>query len=339
MISGCRCSPERAWSTIAPISGYIGQTRSLPPWSLGPVPADRALVVERAGRVVAADPRGGRGVVGAVARLVAQRPGDDRRVVLVALDHPGDALDPGRQVARVVAQRALERVALDVRLGDHVQPELVGQVREGRVVGVVRGPHGVEPELLHQDQVGAHRLDRDDPPGDLVEVVAVDPAQVDAPAVDEEVHPADLDAPEADPQLGGLDDLAAGRAERHGQRVERRRLRGPRRDAGELGPERDHPLPRRLERPVELRPGGPVGGIEAAPAVDGHAAHQRAARRVERVRRAGERRRLAARAGRPGRRRAPRPSSRPRTRSRRSRRRPTARACRSSGPRRARRWP
>ena len=96
---------------------------------LGPVPADRALVVERARRVVAADPRGGRVVVGAVARLVAQRPGDDRRVVLVAQDHPGDALDPRGQVARVVAQRALERVGLDVRLGDHVQPELVGQVQ------------------------------------------------------------------------------------------------------------------------------------------------------------------------------------------------------------------
>ena len=306
---------------------------------VGPVPADRALVVERAGRVVAADPRGGRGVVGAVAGLVAERPGDDRRVVLVALDHPGDALDPGRQVARVVAQRALERVALDVRLGDHVQPELVGQVREGRVVGVVRGAHGVEPELLHQDEVGAHRLDRDDPPGDLVEVVAVDPAQVDPPAVDEEVHAADLDAPEADPQLGGLDDVAAGRAERHGQRVERRasprsRARrrgsppGARRSPAGVARARGRAPPRRpgrrhRSRARRRRPCGASATGSSGPAD------------------APDRRRPAPRhgAGRPGRRSVPRPSSRPRTRSPRTRRRPTARACRSSGPRRARRWP
>ena len=34
MISGWRWSPERAWSTIAAIGGYIGQVRSLTPWSL-----------------------------------------------------------------------------------------------------------------------------------------------------------------------------------------------------------------------------------------------------------------------------------------------------------------
>ncbi len=34
MISGWRCSPDRAWSTIAEIGGYIGQVRSLTPWSL-----------------------------------------------------------------------------------------------------------------------------------------------------------------------------------------------------------------------------------------------------------------------------------------------------------------
>ena len=62
------------------------------------------------------------------------------------------------EVARVVAQRALERVRLDVGLVDDVQAELVGQVEEGRVVRVVRGADGVEPELLHEHEVGAHRL-------------------------------------------------------------------------------------------------------------------------------------------------------------------------------------
>ena len=102
------------------------------------------------------------------------------------------------QVARVVAQRALERVRLDVGLVDDVQPELVGQVEERRVVRVVRGPDRVEPELLHRDEVGAHRLGGDHAAGVLVEVVAVDAADEDAPAVDQEVHAADLDPPEAD---------------------------------------------------------------------------------------------------------------------------------------------
>ncbi len=59
-----------------------------------PVEADRTLVVERPGRVVAAQPGRGRLVVRAVAGLVAERPEDDRRVVLVAQGHPRHAVDP-----------------------------------------------------------------------------------------------------------------------------------------------------------------------------------------------------------------------------------------------------
>ena len=57
------------------------------------------------------------------------------------------------EVAVVVAQRALEGVRFDVGLVDDVQPEFVGQVEERRIVRVVRGPHGVEPELLHQHEI------------------------------------------------------------------------------------------------------------------------------------------------------------------------------------------
>ena len=84
-----------------------------------------------------------------------------------------------RQVAGVVAERALEGVRLDVGLVDDVQPELVGQLEEGRVVRVVRGAHGVEAEPLHEHEVGAHRLAGHDAPGVLVEVVPVDAADED----------------------------------------------------------------------------------------------------------------------------------------------------------------
>ena len=69
-------------------SGYIGQTTSVtaaPDPRLGhPAVHDRPLVVEEATRVGTPDPRG-RGVMGgAVAGLVAQRPGDDAGVVAVS---------------------------------------------------------------------------------------------------------------------------------------------------------------------------------------------------------------------------------------------------------------
>ncbi len=229
-----------------------------------PVVADGALVVERPARVVAAQP-GGRGVVvEAVARLVAERPEDDRRMVLVALRHPRHAIDPLREIPVVVAQGALEGVRFDVGLADDVHPELVGQGEEGRVVRVVRGAHGVEPELLHQDEVGMHRFDRDDPPGVLVEVVAVDAPQVDPGAVDQQVQALDLDPPEAD--LGGrlLDDLAIRVAQRDRQRVEVRRLRGPAGDGGEVQVPGDEPVGRRSLAAVDGGPRGLVLGREQA---------------------------------------------------------------------------
>ena len=121
-----------------------------------PVPADRALVVERPRRVVAADPAGGSVVVSSVPRFVAKRPDDHRGVVLVTADHARDPVHPGVQVARVVAQPVDEGVRLDIRLGDYIQAQFVGQVEEHRVVGVVRGSDCVEAELLHRHQIRPH---------------------------------------------------------------------------------------------------------------------------------------------------------------------------------------
>ena len=68
-------------------SGYIGQTMSVARAAARPVVARSPLVVERPRRVAGADPAGGRVVVRAVAALVAERPEDHARMVLVALDH------------------------------------------------------------------------------------------------------------------------------------------------------------------------------------------------------------------------------------------------------------
>ena len=63
MISGCRCSPERAWATIADDRRVHRAGDVADALVARPVEADRALVVERPGRVVAAEPAGGRVVV------------------------------------------------------------------------------------------------------------------------------------------------------------------------------------------------------------------------------------------------------------------------------------
>ena len=168
----------------------------------------------------------------------------------------------------VVAQRALEGVRLDVGLVDDVEAKLVGQVEEGRVVRVVRGPHGVEPELLHQDEVGAHRLDRHDPPGVLVEVVAVDPADEDPGAIDQQVQAADLDPAEADLDGGLLGDRAGRVAQDDVQRVEARLLGRPGFDIRDVEMPRHeaverwrHPAVDRRPRPV--RP--PRGAVRRPP--------------------------------------------------------------------------
>ena len=174
MIRGWRWRPERACATMASMGGYIGQAMSVTAWSARPVEADGALVVERPRWVVAADPGRGCIVVGAVARLVAQRPLDDARMVLVAQDHAGDPFDP-RERYRGSSQRVLQK-AWDSMSASAMtyMPQLVGELQERRVVGVVRGAHRIEPEALHLHDVRAHLLAGHGPARSRVEVVAVD---------------------------------------------------------------------------------------------------------------------------------------------------------------------
>ena len=72
---------------------------------------------------------------GAVARLVAQGPDDDARLVLVALDHADSPVDDGVQpegVAgrhdRVVAQSRVKAVRLKIGLVQQVDAVLVAQL-------------------------------------------------------------------------------------------------------------------------------------------------------------------------------------------------------------------
>ncbi len=161
--------------------------------------------------------------------LVAEGPEDDRRVVLVPLDHAGRAVQQGRGPAvvvdGVVAPALLgETVGLQVALVDDPQPVLVAQVEEGRVRRVVRGAHGVEVVPLHQQHVLAHGLQVERAALLRVPLVPVDALEEDGPAVDLDEAVLEHDRAEADAQRHPL---ALGRQHTV---VEVRRLRGPRPD-------------------------------------------------------------------------------------------------------------
>ena len=117
--------------------------------------------MEKARGVETANESSARIVVFAVSGLVAEAPHDDAGMISVAFDHTANSFQPGRAVRRVVTQRCVEGMALDVRLVHDVQAELVTQVVETVVVRIVRCAHGVDVVPLHREQIGAHSLDRD----------------------------------------------------------------------------------------------------------------------------------------------------------------------------------
>ena len=199
-------------------------------------------------------------MVGAVARLVAERPHDHARVVAVTLDHPRPSRQPRRPVPGVVAQAGVVGVALDVGFVDDVHADLVAEVEEARVVRIVRTTHGGDVVAPHGEQVVAHVVDGDCLAPYRMMVVTVHPEDPDRLAVDEQLPIADLDAAEPDQLLMDLDDRPGGIDQFGDHAVARRRLGRPRIDVGDLEV-------RRCPMTTE-----PIGGRERV----GHSARHRA---------------------------------------------------------------
>ncbi len=118
-------------------------------------------------------------------------------MVLVALDHVRDALDPLIAIRRVAAELVVVRVRLDVRLVDDVQPVTVAEVEPVRIVRIVGRAHCVDVELLHQQYVLLHRCACDHAAVRIVVLVPVDPGDQHGLAVHEQLAIVNLDAPEA----------------------------------------------------------------------------------------------------------------------------------------------
>ena len=142
------------------------------------VAAVRALVVDEARQVAALDPSGHGLVVLAVARLVAERPHDDRRVVLVALYHAASAVDIRLGPVLAVGKSrpiAVNRhaVSLNVSLITDIEPETVAQQRKTRVVRIVRRAYHVDIVRFHDIQVAYHMVERGGVTEQRVAVMAV----------------------------------------------------------------------------------------------------------------------------------------------------------------------
>ena len=224
------------------------------------------LVVQRPRRIAPARPRRHRPEIAPRPALIAERPHDHRRMVLVALDRPPHAVHqrvlPLRVVARVPAPvDDHEAVRLEVALVDHVQAELVAQREEQRMRRIVARAHRVDVVRLHQLDVAPHHLLGDRPPGQRVELVPVDAVELHPVPIDLQQPVLDHHPAEADRQQHAL----AGA--RHHAVVEPRDLGAPRLDALD-----DHGLAARGVD-AQLGHGDPHVGarrIDAQPALTRH---------------------------------------------------------------------
>ncbi len=189
-----------------------------------------ALVVRGAREVARLDRRVAGDEVLARARLVAERPDGDGRVVFVALDHGHDAVDVRGLPLLRVRERFLAvviTVRLDVRLVHEVHAVLVAEVVPVRVVRVVRGTHMVHVRLLEALHVELHVGARERVTGLGEILVTVHALEFHGLAVHEEHAVDDLHVAETDVRGDDVTDLAAGVGELDDQRIEIRRLGGP----------------------------------------------------------------------------------------------------------------
>ena len=139
--------------------------------------------------------------VGAVPRLVTQRPEDDARMIEVALHVALVALHVRLGVSGYFRQRLVaiaHSVRFDVRLGHDVQSVLVAQVIPIVVVRVVAGAHGVYIELLHDLHVLLHPRPRHHVTSVGVHLVTVRPLEDYWLPVDQDLRPAQFDLAETD---------------------------------------------------------------------------------------------------------------------------------------------
>src|SRR6185312_5455373 len=145
-------------------------------------------------------------------RLIAKRPDDHRRMILVPLDGPLHPVKTGLKPAWIIAGISLpatefEPVRLVITLLDHPESELIGKIKYPRMRGIVAGPDGVDACLFHHDQIRAGVLLVEHPTPNRVGLMPIHPAEDHLIAIDSQDVAINLNA---------------AKAESHAQRLARR---------------------------------------------------------------------------------------------------------------------
>ena len=180
----------------------------------------RRVVVDRAGWFPFAQPGRHCIMVGAITRLIAQRPADDTGVVFVPFDHVAHAIHKVIFPNRVFRQPIPNTVGFDIGFVQHIEAVLVTEFVPAGLVGIVGGAHGVEVKLFHQLDVAQHVLLADHMASIRFMLVTIDAFDQQRFAVDTKLPVHDLDLAHANFAAFHFNDLPGRILERQEQRVE-----------------------------------------------------------------------------------------------------------------------
>ena len=190
----------------------------------------RLLVLHRTGCIPTTHPRTRLLEINAIARLVAERPNNDGRVVLIQLYIGAVAVENSGLVVGVLGNSfctIAHAMRFDIGFCHDIQPIAVAETIPIGVIRVVAGTHGIEIKVFHQTDVLLHTLAGHNIARQRVEFVAIDTLNKNRLSVEEQLRTYDLHMTEADILPHDLDRLTRGSSVREVERIEVRLLCRP----------------------------------------------------------------------------------------------------------------
>ena len=158
------------------------------------------FVLHRARGVVGLHPVVALLEVRTVAGFVAQRPHDDRGVILKRHHIALLTLEVGLGIIVATGQCLLavtHAVALDIGLGRQIEAVLVAEVVPAGIVGIVAGAYGIDIQIFHDLDILDHALYGDNVSAIGIEFMTIGTLDEDRLSVDEQLAALDLDMTEA----------------------------------------------------------------------------------------------------------------------------------------------
>ena len=182
-------------------------------------------------------------VVLPAARLVAKRPAEHAGMAAVTHHHPGRTLHKHRAPAGIAAECHIIRMALKICLVKNINTELVAEIIPAVVIRIVTGAYRVEIELFQQENIFPHTFHRQRFPGFEMVLMTVHATDKNPFPIEQQIAAVEFDVAETDALRPAVDYLSPGVDQLHGQLIQRRDFRRPRRDLWN---------PRSLLRPVMM---------------------------------------------------------------------------------------